>query len=190
MTKTKHVLNVQSRSLTGSANARRLRKQGLIPAVIYSKGAEPETVAVDAGEWEILTRGELNLISLKEGEKTQLVLLQEVQHDFIRNCASHIDFMAVKNDMPVMLLPQVSLPAVSSNRTCTKSKSNARPIPSRNTSKRMSLLSASVPSSMSAKSLSPKVSEWSPRANWSHSLLPIRTVPLMLRQLPVLLNLK
>ena len=101
MTKTKHVLNVQSRTLTGSANARRLRKQGLIPAVIYSKGAEPETVAVDAGEWEILTRGELNLISLKEGEKTQLVLLQEVQHDFIRNCASHIDFMAVKNDQKI-----------------------------------------------------------------------------------------
>ena len=101
MTKTKHVLNVQSRTLTGSANARRLRKQGLIPAVIYSKGAEPETVAVDAGEWEILTRSELNLISLKEGEKTQLVLLQEVQHDFIRNCASHIDFMAVKNDQKI-----------------------------------------------------------------------------------------
>lgn len=101
MTKTKHVLNVQSRSLTGSANARRLRKQGLIPAVIYSKGSEPETVAVDATEWEVLSRSELNLISLKEGDKSQLVLLQEVQHDFIRNCASHIDFMAVKNDQKI-----------------------------------------------------------------------------------------
>lgn len=101
MTKTKHVLNVQSRSLTGSANARRLRKQGMIPAVIYSKGTEPETVAVDAAEWEVLSRSELNLISLKEGDKSQLVLLQEVQHDFIRNCASHIDFMAVKNDQKI-----------------------------------------------------------------------------------------
>ena len=101
MTKTKHVLNVQSRSLTGSANARRLRKQGLIPAVIYSKGSEPETVAVSAAEWEVLSRSELNLISLKDGDKSQLVLLQEVQHDFIRNCASHIDFMAVKNDQKI-----------------------------------------------------------------------------------------
>lgn len=101
MTKTKHVLNVQRRSLTGSANARRLRKQGMIPAVIYSKGTEPETVAVDATEWEVLSRSELNLISLKEGDKSQLVLLQEVQHDFIRNCASHIDFMAVKNDQKI-----------------------------------------------------------------------------------------
>ncbi|MBO5959105.1 MAG: 50S ribosomal protein L25 [Lentisphaeria bacterium] len=101
MTKTKHELNVQSRSLTGSANARRLRKQGMIPAVIYSKGSEPETVAVDAGEWEILSRSELNLISLKEDGKARLVLLQEVQHDFIRNCASHIDFMEVKNDQKI-----------------------------------------------------------------------------------------
>ncbi len=98
MAKTKHELNVQSRDLKGSANARRLRKQGLIPAVIYSKGAEPVMVSVSANEWSVLSRSELNLISLKEGDKNTLVLLQEVQHDFIRNCASHIDFMAVRND--------------------------------------------------------------------------------------------
>ncbi len=101
MAKTKHELNVQSRDLKGSANARRLRKQGLIPAVIYSKGAEPVMVSVSASEWSVLSRSELNLINLKEGGKETLVLLQEVQHDFIRNCASHIDFMAVRNDQVI-----------------------------------------------------------------------------------------
>ena len=101
MSNAKHVIAVEARTEFGDNPSRRLRRASRIPAVIYSKGAEPETVAVDAGEWEILTRGELNLISLKEGEKTQLVLLQEVQHDFIRNCASHIDFMAVKNDQKI-----------------------------------------------------------------------------------------
>lgn len=101
MAKTKHELNVQSRDLTGSANARRLRKQGVIPAVIYSKGAEPATVSVDATEWAILSRSELNLITLKNGDQTKLVLLQEVQHDFIRNCTSHIDFMEVRADQKI-----------------------------------------------------------------------------------------
>ncbi len=101
MAKTKHELNVQSRDLKGSANARRLRKQGLIPAVVYSKGTEPATVSVNAVEWGILSRNELNLITLKEGEKSMLVLLKEVQHDFIKNCCSHIDFMEVKHDQKI-----------------------------------------------------------------------------------------
>lgn len=101
MAKTKHELNVQTRTAKGSAEARRLRKQGMIPAVIYSNGTEPETVAVSAAEWEVLSRSELNLINLKEGSVEKLVLLKEVQHDFIRNCASHIDFMAVKGDQKI-----------------------------------------------------------------------------------------
>lgn len=102
MAKTKHELNVQARSLNGSANARRLRKQGRIPAVIYSKGMEPRMASVDAVEWEILSRFELNLITLKEENGPKLALLKEVQHDFIRNCTSHIDFMEVRGDQKIV----------------------------------------------------------------------------------------
>lgn len=101
MAKTKHELNVQVRDLKGSGNARRLRKQGVIPAVIYSKGIEPVMVSVNANEWGILSRNELNLITLKDGANQKLVLLKEVQHDFIRNCAAHIDFMEVKHDQKI-----------------------------------------------------------------------------------------
>lgn len=102
MKKEKHVLNVQSRTLKGTDNARRLRKQGRIPAVIYSKGAESTLVSVDSREWDVLSRAELNLILLKEGSKEKLVLLKEVQNDFIRNCASHLDFMEVSRDQKIV----------------------------------------------------------------------------------------
>ncbi len=101
MAKSKHVLNVVTREANGSASARRLRKQGLIPAVIYSKGAVAETVAVSAREWEAVSKYELNLLSLIENGKETLVLLKEVQNDFMRNQAMHLDFMEVKNDQKI-----------------------------------------------------------------------------------------
>jgi len=97
----KHELKAQKRDLKGSANARRLRNQGVIPAVIYSKGAEPTMASVDAVEWGILSRNELNLISLSIEGETKLVLLKEVQNDFIKNRVRHIDFMEVRHDQKI-----------------------------------------------------------------------------------------
>lgn len=94
--KEKHVLNVSTRIGGGTSEARRQRKKGLIPAVVYSKGTENRMVSVVGSEWEALQKYELNLISLVEDGTEVLALLKEVQHDFIRNSAMHIDFMEVK----------------------------------------------------------------------------------------------
>ncbi len=102
MAKTKHVLNVALRTEKGSANARRLRNAGKIPAVVYSCGKEPRELTVDAQEWTLLSRNELNLITLKEADgKESLVLLKEVQNDFIKCCAMHLDFMEVRKDQKI-----------------------------------------------------------------------------------------
>ena len=99
MAKTKHVLNVKLRSEGGSANARRLRREGLIPAVIYGCGTESKSVSVCAQEWEMLSRGELNMLTLKLEDGTEtLALLKEVQTNFITLKTSHIDFMAVNQN--------------------------------------------------------------------------------------------
>ena len=95
MAKSKHVLNVVAREANGSASARRLRKQGQIPAVIYSKGEVAETVAVDAREWENVSKYELGVISLIENDKETLVLVKEVQNDFMLNKPMHLDFLKV-----------------------------------------------------------------------------------------------
>ena len=99
MAKTKHVLNVKLRTEEGSANARRLRRAGMIPAVIYGQGTESKSIAVCAQEWEMLSRNELNLLTLKfEDGSEVLALLKETQNDFIKLTTRHMDFMAVKQD--------------------------------------------------------------------------------------------
>ena len=118
MAKVKHVLNVQARTAGGTGDARRLRKTGLIPAIVYGKGVEPRCISVDATEWQLLSRNELNILSLVEGGKETLVLLKEVQHDPIRNRTRHLDFQAIRMDQKikahVAVRPGHALPAGAS----------------------------------------------------------------------------
>ena len=118
MAKVKHVLNVQARTAGGTGDARRLRKTGLIPAIVYGKGVEPKCISVDATEWQLLSRNELNILSLVEGGKETLVLLKEVQHDPIRNRTRHLDFQAIRMDQKikahVAVRPGHALPAGAS----------------------------------------------------------------------------
>ena len=76
MAKVKHVLNVQARTAGTTNDARRLRKTGLIPAIVYGKGIEPKCISVNATEWQLLSRNELNILSLVEDGKETLVLLK------------------------------------------------------------------------------------------------------------------
>ena len=118
MAKVKHVLNVQARTAGTTNDARRLRKTGLIPAIVYGKGIEPKCISVNATEWQLLSRNELNLLSLVEDGKETLVLLKEVQHDPIRNRARHLDFQTVRMDQKikahVAVRPGHALPAGAS----------------------------------------------------------------------------
>ena len=118
MAKVKHVLNVQARTAGTTNDARRLRKTGLIPAIVYGKGVEPKCISVNATEWQMLSRNELNILSLVEDGKETLVLLKEVQHDPILNRASHLDFQAIRMDQKikahVAVRPGHELPAGAS----------------------------------------------------------------------------
>ena len=118
MAKVKHVLNVQARTAGGTGDARRLRKTGLIPAIVYGKGIEPKCISVNATEWQLLSRNELNILSLVEDGKETLVLLKEVQHDPIRNRTRHLDFQAIRMDQKikahVAVRPGHALPAGAS----------------------------------------------------------------------------
>ena len=118
MAKVKHVLNVQARTAGTTGDARRLRKTGLIPAIVYGKGIEPKCISVNATEWQLLSRNELNILSLVEDGKETLVLLKEVQHDPIRNRTRHLDFQAIRMDQKikahVAVRPGHALPAGAS----------------------------------------------------------------------------
>lgn len=98
MAKQKHVLNVKTRVAGGSSAARRMRGEGHVPAVVYSKGGAAKTISFESSEWDMLSKYELNLVSLMEEGKETLALIKEVQKDFIRGKVSHIDFLEVNRN--------------------------------------------------------------------------------------------
>jgi large subunit ribosomal protein L25 len=95
----KHVLNVAARAVKGGSLAGRLRREGLIPAIVYSKGAAGKPLSVNSAEWESLLKYEFNLVTLAEkGAEERLALVKEVQHDPVRGKAIHVDFQEVRRD--------------------------------------------------------------------------------------------
>jgi large subunit ribosomal protein L25 len=96
-------LEVQERPKLGSAATRRLRKQGLIPGVIYGHGKEPRAFAVEERELRRALTGAHGLHAILdvklEGEpKSRASILKEYQRDRVRDRVTHIDLLEVSLD--------------------------------------------------------------------------------------------
>jgi large subunit ribosomal protein L25 len=96
----------KKREKTGKSIARSLRRQGLIPAVLYGGEAQPLPLAVDPTQLKIALGQENTLINLRiEGQETdaQLSILREVQRDLIKNRILHADLMRISMDKKITI---------------------------------------------------------------------------------------
>lgn len=93
----KYSLNVQSRDAIGSNRVNKLRNQGIIPAVVYHRGEETESVQVNEREFnKVFSKaGTSTLVDLNTEEGPMTVLIKEVQNHPVRGNIIHIDFQAV-----------------------------------------------------------------------------------------------
>ena len=99
-------LQAKPRQGAGKGSARRLRAQGLVPAVVYGRHLKAAThIAVDplAIKRAIATPAHLNtLITLKlDGAQERQVLLKDVQLDPVSRQVLHADFLDVREDEKV-----------------------------------------------------------------------------------------
>lgn len=84
-----------------SSVTKQLRKEGLVPGVVYGKKYGNESVAINGVELLKLLReeGRNAIISLEIGEEKPVeVMLHDHQMDAIRNELLHVDFFAVDMD--------------------------------------------------------------------------------------------
>ncbi len=89
-------LDAESRVVIGK-KVRRLRVQGLVPAVIYGARVEPIHLQIPYRPLEIalMHAGGTHLIDINFGDRTQSVITREVQRDVLRGTIMHVDFLAV-----------------------------------------------------------------------------------------------
>ncbi len=103
------VIKATKRDQTGSRNVKRLRKQGLIPAVVYGHGEGSDSVTLQKHDVELaLLHGE-RLLELDCEGKTQNVLIKEVQYDTYGQKVLHLDLTRVNLDESVEVTVQVIL---------------------------------------------------------------------------------
>ncbi|MGQ0572158.1 MAG: 50S ribosomal protein L25 [Armatimonadota bacterium] len=108
-------LKAQGRDGVGKGAARSLRRSGLVPAVVYGRGREARTVAVEARALTeaLHTHAGMNvLIDLEmpngDGSESTIVIVKDTQRDIFRHHLIHVDFHAISlTDVIEMHVPVV-----------------------------------------------------------------------------------
>ncbi len=101
-TTTEQQLTVKKREAMGSRSVRRLRREGLVPGVVYGRGVEPLSVAVEQRQLRQVLHsktGEHSLVTLRMGGTDSWqrpALVQAVQHDPLDGHILHVDFHAIR----------------------------------------------------------------------------------------------
>ena len=91
-------LKVTLRDSIGSAESRRLRNDGSIPAVIYGMGMDPVSVALDAREFNNALKSEAGantILNLEVGKKKYTALAREIQKHPYKNKFLHVDLIQI-----------------------------------------------------------------------------------------------
>jgi large subunit ribosomal protein L25 len=114
---TRNSLSARVRDGAGKGSARRLRAQGLVPAIVYGRHLEtPVHIAVDpiAVKKAIATPHKFNtLLTLKlDGQPERLVLLKDYQQDPLSREMLHADFIDVHENEQI----KVNVPLVLTGR--------------------------------------------------------------------------
>jgi large subunit ribosomal protein L25 len=120
MSSPRPALAAERRTVTGKATAR-LRRDGLLPAVVYGHGFESASITLDAHEFDILRRhvGRNALIDLSiEGAKPKPVLVHGVQLHKVNRRPIHVDLFAVR--MTEELTVDVPVHGIGESEAVTK----------------------------------------------------------------------
>lgn len=97
-------------------DARQVRKQGLIPAVVYGQGMESLPVAVDYKLFNKIYNeaGENTIIELAVDDKKYNVLVKDVQLEPVKDTFVHIDFYQINmNEKITVSIPLVFIGEVA-----------------------------------------------------------------------------
>ena len=91
------VIKAQIRNEFGKGAARRLRRDNLIPAVLYGHGGEPIHMSLPNHATMLALRTANALLNIElDGHDAQLALPRQIQRDPVKDTIEHVDLLAVK----------------------------------------------------------------------------------------------
>ncbi|GAA2641140.1 50S ribosomal protein L25/general stress protein Ctc [Paractinoplanes durhamensis] len=120
-------ISAEPRTEFGKGGARRTRRAGLVPAVLYGHGEKPQHIALPAREFAAAIRhGGLNqvfTIDVNGATGTTLALPKAIQRDPIKDTYEHVDLIIVKRGEKVQVDVPVTLVGEAARNTLVVSES-------------------------------------------------------------------
>lgn len=111
-------LKANIRKASGSSFARSIRREGMVPAVLYGPSTKPVLITVDKKELELtFKQGKIaqllyNLVVCDGETYTKSVMIKELQSDPLSRDFIHVDFYEISMDRKI----KVNIPVVTKGK--------------------------------------------------------------------------
>src|SRR5689334_14446258 len=106
-------LATQPRDKFGTAVTRRMREQGLLPAVLYGHKEKTVPLVLSHDDFVKALRHGARLVSLKTDGTAEAAIIQEIQWDHLGKDVLHVDFRRVSEDERVVVTVPLHLRGVA-----------------------------------------------------------------------------
>ena len=106
MSDTIHLV-AELRSDSGKGASRRLRHQGLVPAIVYGGDSDPVQISIAHNKFMHELDHETiytQVVELQVGDKTQEVILRDLQRHPYKNKVLHADFFRIDKNTPIKIV--------------------------------------------------------------------------------------
>jgi large subunit ribosomal protein L25 len=121
-------ISAELRTEFGKGGARRTRRAGKVPAVLYGHGEKPQHIALPAREFAAAIRhGGLNqvfTIDIVGGSGTTLALPKAIQRDPVKDTFEHVDLLIVRRGEKVNVEVRVNLVGEAARDTLVVTEHN------------------------------------------------------------------
>ena len=109
-------ISAEPRTEFGKGGARRTRRSGRVPAVLYGHGTDPRHISLPARDFEhaLRTDGANVLLALEIDGSDELALPKSIQRNPVRGSIEHIDLILVRRgekitvEVPVQLVGDIA----------------------------------------------------------------------------------
>ena len=106
MSDTIHLI-AELRSDSGKGASRRLRHQGLVPAIVYGGDSDPVQISIAHNKFMHELDHETiytQVVELQVGDKTEEVILRDLQRHPYKNKVLHADFFRIDKNTPIKIV--------------------------------------------------------------------------------------
>ena len=105
-------LNADPRSDSGKGASRRLRHQGLVPAIVYGGDSDPVQISLDQNKLMHELDHETiytQVVQLQVGDITEEVILRDLQRHPYKNKIMHADFFRIDKNTPIKIIVPIHI---------------------------------------------------------------------------------